>query len=111
MCVLMMVILTGMAGCIRSRVHINSNPQGANVTLNQQPYGPTPVDIPFIWYWYYDIKLEKEGYATIEDEQKFKTPIWAFPPLDLFAEALPFPIPDNRHLDYQLQPASPVDSE
>ena len=94
------------AGCIRSRLHIDSEPQGAIVTINNQPYGRTPLETPFIWYWYYDIKVEKEGYETVEDEQYLRTPFWAIFPLDLLAEAAPFPIPDNRHVHYDLKPAA-----
>lgn len=93
-------------GCIRSRLHIESNPSDAVVTINDQPYGKTPIETPFIWYWYYDVKVEKPGYQTVEDEQYLGSPAWAIFPLDFFAEALPFPISDNRHLQYDLKPAT-----
>ena len=94
------------SGCIRSRLHIDSTPQGAIVTINNQPFGKTPLQTPFIWYWYYDIKVEKAGYETVEDEQYLRTPPWAYFPLDLLAEAAPFPIPDNRYVHYDLTPAT-----
>ena len=93
-------------GCIRSRVHILSEPAGAEVIWRGQPYGATPVTIPFIWYWYYDIALEKPGYERLEVTERFRTPPWFLMPLDLFMEMIPIPIPDNRERSYVLKKKS-----
>lgn len=104
--ILLALVLLGASGCIRSRVHITSEPSGADVIFNEKDWGPTPVEIPIVWYWYYTIRFEKDGYQPVETEQKFRTPVWALPPLDLIAEALPFNIPDNRYVKVTLVPVA-----
>ena len=98
------VIVTG---CIRSRVHITSQPSGAEVIWRGEPYGATPVTIPFLWYWYYDVAIEKPGFQTLEATERFRTPPWFLAPMDLLMEMIPIPIPDNRKRHYVLQPAAP----
>jgi hypothetical protein len=93
-----------LTGCIRSRVHITSEPEGAEVIWHGQPYGATPIEIPFIWYWHHDIALEKPGYQRLETIERFRTPPWFLAPVDLLMEILPIPIPDNRYRHYVLQP-------
>ena len=92
----------GLGGCIRSRVTITSQPSQAEVIFQGRPRGVTPIDIPFTWYWEYDIVLEKEGYERLEVSERFRTPPWFLMPLDLFAELIPIPIPDHRYRSYVL---------
>lgn len=94
-----------LTGCIRSRVNITSDPPGAEVLWRGQPYGATPITIPFIWYWHYDFTLEKPGYKRLEVMERFRTPPWFLMPLDLVMEAIPVPIPDTRNRHYVLEPA------
>jgi hypothetical protein len=101
---LALALLLLSAGCIRSSVEIVSDPPGANVKFQDYDRGQTPVKIPFIWYWYYDIELDKPGYKTLKAQEYFATPPWFLFPLDLFFEALPFPGPDTRHRHYKLEP-------
>ena len=98
-----LAIAAGCTGGIRSVAHFTSEPSGAEVFVNEKPKGRTPLDMPFIWYWKYDVKLEKKGYAPFHTVERFRTPNWAILPLDLFAEAFPYPIPDNRYCNYQLK--------
>jgi hypothetical protein len=91
-------------GCIRSMVVITSEPSDALVKVNHVPRGHTPIEVPIIWYWYYQIELEKEGYEPISAEERFKAPPWAVPPIDLLAEAVPFPIKNSYPRHYQLEP-------
>jgi hypothetical protein len=92
-------------GCIRSRVIITSAPSGVDVTMNDMYRGRTPITIPFGWYWYYDFKLEKEGYQKIEARERFHTPIWCWIPMDLVMEAIPLNFHDTKHRHYALLPA------
>jgi len=95
--------LIATTGCIRSRAYFTSDPPGAEVAVNSHPIGRTPVEMPFIWYWYYDVQVEKKGYETLKSRERFRTPYYAIFPFDLFAEAFPYPIPDNRHCHYALK--------
>jgi hypothetical protein len=100
---LLIVAGLSLSGCIRSRVMLTSEPSGAEVTWRGQYRGITPIEIPIIWYWYYDYSLEKEGYLPVEKVERFRTPPWFLLPVDLFAEIIPFPFPDRRERHYVLE--------
>ena len=52
-----------------------SNPPGsAYVSVNNVPYGPTPVDIPFLFYGEYEIELKKDGFQTMRTKEEIRTP-------------------------------------
>jgi len=91
-------------GCIRTMVRITSDPSDAMVSVNYVERGRTPIEIPIIWYWYYEIKVEKEGYQPVEAHERFYAPPWAVPPLDLLAEAIPIPIKKTYYRHYILKP-------
>lgn len=99
----MLLIALSLTGCIRSRVMLSSEPSGAEVTWRGDYRGVTPIEIPIIWYWYYDYSLEKEGYVPIEKVERFRTPPWFLLPVDFFAEIIPFPFPDRRERHYVLE--------
>ena len=104
MAIVAVCILLAATGCIRSRVRITSEPPGATVRFQKVERGETPVTIPFIWYWYYDIDVEKAGFEPVHARERFRTPPWFLFPLDFVAELMPFPIPDTRHRHYALTP-------
>ena len=76
-------------GCVERRLMISSEPSGALVYLNDQEVGRTPLEVPFTWYGTYDVRLEREGYQTLQTQQEAKRPWWESPGPDLFAEAMP----------------------
>lgn len=100
-------------GCVERRLLITSEPAGALVYLNDQEVGRTPLEVPFTWYGTYDVRLESEGYQTLDTQQTAEQPWWEKPGPDLFAEA----VPDKRveiawHLKMkEVQPASEVDPD
>jgi len=100
-------------GCVERRLMITSEPAGALVYLNDQEVGRTPLEVPFTWYGTYAVRLEREGYKTLETQQLAERPWWEAPGPDLFAEAMP----DKRveiawHLRMQeAEPASEIDPE
>ena len=79
-------------GCVERVMHITSEPEGALVYLNDDEVGRTPVDVEFMYYGTYDVRLEKEGYQALSTMQKAKAPWWEAIGPDLAAEA----IPNNR---------------
>jgi hypothetical protein len=110
-CLTLLAAAGATSGCIRSRVEITSEPDGAEVIWRGQPYGATPVTIPFIWYWHYDIALEKPGYKRLEVSEHFRTPPWFVTPMDLLLEIVPVPIHDTRHRRYELEPDTRPEAE
>lgn len=100
-----------LGGCIRSRVIVTSDPVGADVTMNNEPRGKTPVEIPFAWYWYYNFELRKEGYEPVAVQERFRAPVYFWMPFDVVAEALPFPLYDTKRRHYVMvvrPPQEPV---
>lgn len=92
------------SGCIRTQVHITTDPSDAKVTVNYIERGYSPIEMPILWYWYYKIRIEKDGYEPIEADERFKAPPWAWWPLDLFAEIIPVPIKKTYVRHYVLKP-------
>ena len=102
-----LIAVTALAsGCIRSRLRITTDPRGSVVKINDVVRGKSPVEAPFVWYWYYTIDVEKEGYEPVRRIERLRAPWWGFFPLDLAAELIPYPIPDTRRYHIVLQPAS-----
>lgn len=79
---------------------VTSDPPGADVTLNGVHRGKTPIEIPFIWYWYYDFELRQTGYEPLYIRERFHAPVYLYMPLDAVAEALPVPIYDTKRRHY-----------
>lgn len=105
----MLVVLLS-AGCVRRTMTINTDPQGATVTLNDEVVGTTPVDVDFTWYGDYDVIVRKEGYQTLRTHERLNAPWYQVPPIDLFAEALvPFTIHDRHAMQFSLEPAQEID--
>lgn len=100
-------------GCVERRLLITSEPSGALIRINDEPKGRTPLEVPFTWYGVYDIRLEHEGYQTLQTQREAEMPWWEAPGPDLFAEA----VPNKRveiawHLEMQPQtPAKEVDHQ
>jgi len=94
-----------LTGCVERRFRVESNPPGAYVYVNNVPHGPTPVDVPFLFYGDYEIKLVKEGYETLKVKQNVSTPWYQYPVVDFFSESLwPWQITDIRPLLYEMEP-------
>jgi hypothetical protein len=89
-------------GCAHRTLQIDSDPQGALVYLNGEEVGRTPMRKEFLWYGTYDVQLRKEGYETLSRKEKVWAPWWQWPPIDLFAEALP--LEDNHVARYTMKP-------
>lgn len=102
------VVVALLPGCVERRFRIESNPPGAYVTVNDIPYGPTPVDVPFIYYGDYDILLMKDGFQTQRIKQPVPAPWYQYPPFDFFAESVwPRQITDIRPLTFEMEPLPP----
>lgn len=94
----------GASGCVRSKVVVTSEPPGADVHMNDVHLGRTPIEMPFTWYWYYDFKAELDGHRTGIRRERFRAPVWLWPPADLLMEAMPFTVKDTKYVHFELQP-------
>ena len=102
---LMALVVVGLfTGCVERRFRVESSPPGAYLYINNTPYGPTPVDVPFLYYGDYDITLVKEGFQTKKVKEPVPPPWYQYPIIDFFAEVLyPGQLTDIRVLGYELE--------
>jgi hypothetical protein len=98
------LLVSTTAGCLRPTLTISSEPSGARVLVNGEYHGITPVEVPFIWYWYKEVELRREGYDTLRSRERMYAPPYFYIPLDLVFELLPFQIHDKRYRHYFLTP-------
>jgi len=103
-------LLLADTGCVRRKLTIRSQPEGALVYVDQQEVGQTPLSVPFTYYGTREIILEKDGYQTVKEKHRIRLPWYQIPPLDFISENLiSKEIHDERVLDFQLQPQVPTD--
>jgi hypothetical protein len=107
-----MAVAAGLlTGCVERRYVLNTDPQGATVLRDGQYIGVTPLDDYFVYYGKYHFTIIKDGYETLQIDQRIWPPWYEYFPLDFFSEAVvPFPIEDRREFNYQLQPKRVVNT-
>ncbi len=91
-------------GCIRRTMTITSDPPNAKVWVNDVYYGQTPVEIPYNWNWFYDIRLEKPGYETLVTRERFYAPARHWIPFDFLMEVAPVKSREKQWRHYVLTP-------
>jgi hypothetical protein len=100
------------SGCVRRRLNVRSNPEGALVYVDNQQIGTTPCSVDFTYYGTREIRLIKPGYETLTVNQPIPTPWYQVPPLDFISENLtPAKIRDNRTVTYDMAPQIIVPTE
>ena len=106
------VVVVCLAGCVRRRMTIRSNPPGALVYVDDYEIGTTPVSTNFTYYGTRKVRLVKDGYETLTVMQPIRAPWYEIPPLDFVSENLiPGELRDRRTLCYQLRPQLVVPRE
>jgi hypothetical protein len=103
------LVLSLGTGCVERRLKINTSPQGAMVTLNDEQIGVSPVTVTFLWYGDYAVRLAKEEYQTLDTHRALKAPWYDAFPFDFFAQILwPGRIVDSYEWTFELQSLQPV---
>lgn len=108
-CLLALVLLVS-TGCVERKLLLRSEPPGALVSLNGEPWlpGTTPLEVPFTHYGTYAVLMTLEDHRPLEAEADVSAPWWAWPPFDLVTELLlPTTIRDHREFDFTLEPLPP----
>jgi hypothetical protein len=104
-----LLLLTLLAGCVERKLTINTKPQGALVTLNDEEIGISPVTVNFNWYGDYCVRISKEGYKTLNTNRELKGPWYDHFPFDFFAEIVnPHRIVDSYEWTFELSPQRPI---
>jgi hypothetical protein len=102
--VVSLVIIITVSGCVERQLTVNTKPQGALVTLNDEEIGVSPVTVSFNWYGDYDVRISKEGYETLKTHRKLKGPWYDNFPFDFFANCLnPTRIVDSYEWTFELK--------
>jgi hypothetical protein len=105
----LVLVLAPAAGCVRRQLTIRTDPPGAQVFVNDQLKGQSPVTYDFTWYGWHRITLRKDGYARLDDRRKLKAPVYLWVPFDLVMELMPFAVRDTHTWDYQLAAAQALE--
>jgi len=97
------------SGCVERKLTINTEPQGAIVALNDEEIGISPVTIEFNWYGDYNIRIEKQGYETLNTHRELKGPVHDHFPFDFMFEVLwPGRIIDEYEWSFRLTAYEPA---
>jgi hypothetical protein len=82
----LVILISLCTGCIRRTIMVQTDPPGALIHLNDQEIGRSPVTVPFTFYGTYDVRIEKQGFATMQTAGVAEGPWWEAPIVDLIAE-------------------------
>lgn len=97
-------------GCVQRRLLINSQPEGALVSVDKTQVGHTPVAVPFTYYGTREIQLQKDGFKTVFVKERVRPPWYGVFPISLVSENFAFrEIRDHRVLNFELTPKDRVD--
>jgi hypothetical protein len=100
-----LVALLASPGCVRRRLTVRTSPPGAQVFVDNQEVGTSPVSTSFVYYGTRKIQLIKDGFETQTLYEKIWPPWYELPPLEFVSENLwPGEIRDERAIDVQLVP-------
>ena len=104
----MMMLLA--SGCVYRSLTIRTDPAGAQVYINDQLKGKTPLTYDFLWYGMHRVTIRKEGYQRLDDQRLLRCPFYLWIPFDLAIELIPFRIRDAREWSYTLTPSAELPS-
>jgi hypothetical protein len=93
-----------LGGCVERTISITTEPPGALVWLNDREVGRAPLEVRFIHYGTYDVRLELEGCEPQMTSGRAAPPWWDAPGPDLLAELVPGRRAVRIAWHYQLQP-------
>ncbi|MFC1762611.1 PEGA domain-containing protein [Planctomycetota bacterium] len=101
-----------LCGCVERTLSIKTAPDKAMVYLNDEEAGFTPVTVELKWYGDYRVRIQKEGYETLQTHRKLKAPWYDYFPFDFFAQLLtPQRIVDNYEWTFELESHQPLDRD
>ncbi len=100
------------SGCVERELTINTKPSGATVALNDEQIGTSPVTVSFNWYGDYNVRITKDGCATLNTHRMLKGPWYDHFPFDFFAEIVwPGRIVDSYNWTFELEPQKEITRE
>ena len=100
---LILLLFTLQFGCVKRTISITSEPSGALVWVNDKEVGRTPIDVDFLYYGEYCVRVEGEGFEPILATRWTQMPFWDAPFVDLGAELVPFNLHSNTLWHFNLE--------
>jgi PEGA domain-containing protein len=100
----------GLASCaVDRRLHIESDPPGAEIVVDAKPTGPAPLDLHFTHYGVRLVRAELAGHEPREVAVELEPPWYGKFPFDLVTEIL-FPVwrTDFHEVRIALEPTRPA---
>lgn len=102
--ILLLMLPLFCTGCVRRTISIVTEPPGALVWLNDREVGRTPIEVEFLYYGTYDVRIVKDGYEPLITSGKADAPLWDVVGIDLVAELMPLDFHSRVEWMYQLEP-------
>ncbi len=104
--------LLAMVGCVERKLTINTNPSGAQVFLNDEEIGVSPVTVSFNWYGDYNVRISRPGSETLHTHRQLPPPWYDHFPFDFIAQALyPGRIVDSHQWSFDLAAQKEMNSQ
>jgi PEGA domain len=104
--------MTSLSGCVYRRLVVRSDPPGAQVILDGQEVGTTPVAVPFLYYGTRQLTLVKPGFETRTELVRIPAPWYQWMPIDFVSDNfLPRQVNDRHEICWQLNPQGIVPQE
>lgn len=98
------------SGCVQRRLIVKTQPEGAFVSIDNIPVGYSPVSVPHTYYGTREFKVEKDGYKTVNVQERIRPKWYSTFPISFITENFwPREIRDQRIFDFQLQPKTLTD--
>ncbi len=109
---LLLLSVMPLAGCVRRRMTVRSNPVGARGYVDDRQIGITPFSTEFTYYGTRKIHMERDGMKSVTVERTFHAPWYQWPVIDFFAETLwPWEVRDEREVVVQMEPQAAADPQ
>ena len=104
------LLVSGASACRTQRyLEITSTPPGAEVRLDDEAVGITPVRVPFEHFGTRRVTYHLPGYRTATRRIRLRPPWYAHFPLDIVTEVLlPIGLHDRRNVHEDLVPGTEV---
>jgi hypothetical protein len=98
-----------LAGCVERRLLVRTDPPDAEVTVNGERIGRSPVTWRFSHYGKVLIEVEKHGYEPSRALCELHSPWYQKPGIDFFADVLvPARIRDDHEVNLVLEATHPL---
>jgi hypothetical protein len=102
----LLLACAALPGCVERRIFITSDPPGALVHMNDVEVGRTPLEVDFVYFGKYDIRVEKDGYETLLTSAGVNLNVHDYPGVDLVAEAWPHRFKSHARWHFTLEEAT-----